>query len=114
MTVHSPSNIGKSFGDSYLTNAELKALAIKLPEAHVLDSTGHESPGISRQEAGVFDLERQAVQDQLLAENFLSCEVKKDQRKLELWSDADQEAMLRVISHCDRRDDRELGDRHVA
>ena len=54
------------------------------------------------------------MQDQLLAEDFLGREIQKDQRKLEFWSDADQEAMLRVISHCDRRDDRELGNRHVA
>jgi hypothetical protein len=61
MAVYSPSDIRKRFRDSYLSNAELEALAVKLPETHVLDTTGNEPPGVPRQEAGIFDLERQAM-----------------------------------------------------
>ena len=96
-----------------LGDGELEALAVLLPVAHVLDSARHEPACISRDEGCVFDLEGEAMQEDLLADDPLGRVVQDNDRQIEFCSYPDEKDSLIVVSDPEGGDDRNLRQRQL-
>lgn len=72
MLVDSQPYVGESFRNNQFTHSKLHTLSIKLPIAHMLDSTGYKSSRVARYEMNIFDFKWEAMQNVLLTQDVLS------------------------------------------